>query len=228
MAGLARSFIQSLLKLVNSGLGMVGIAMIVYSLWMLRVWFRYEESAEAPIPWFIYTILGLGVTICTITCSGHIAAETVNGCCLYIVSFFTADVFLNHKWEEDFPKDSTGNLNKLKDFIKDNFDTCKWIGLTVVALQGLSLLLAMILNALGPRAERYYESDDEYLPDRVPLLKNYAPPQSYVGTEPAYGVNNDAWNVRINSKRQADKTGFPFDWKSVKCILGISSTRYRQ
>ncbi|KAL6538267.1 hypothetical protein OROGR_012255 [Orobanche gracilis] len=222
MAGFARSCIQSLLKLVNSGLGMMGIAIIVYSLWMLRVWLRHEESAEAPIPWFIYTILGVGVTLCTITCSGHIAAETVNGCCLYIYMAFvfllfvleaavTADVFLNHNWEKDFPEDPTGNFDQLKDFIKANFDTCKWIGLTVVALQGLSVLLAMILKALGPRTERYYESDDDYLSDRVPLLKNYVPPQSYVVSEPAYGVKNDAWNIRINSKGQAGKRDFVFN-----------------
>lgn len=67
-------------------------------------------------------------------------------------------------------------------------------------MQGLSMLLAMILKALGPHTERYYESDDDYLPDRVPLLKNYVPPQSYVISDPAYGVKNDAWNIRINSK----------------------------
>lgn len=68
-------------------------------------------------------------------------------------------------------------------------------------MQGLSMLLAMILKALGPHSERYYESDDEYnLPDRVPLLKNYVPPQSYAVTEPAYGVKNDSWNLRTNSK----------------------------
>lgn len=68
-------------------------------------------------------------------------------------------------------------------------------------MQGLSMLLAMILKALGPHSERYYESDDEYnLPDRVPLLKNYVPPQPYVVTEPAYGVKNDSWNLRTNSK----------------------------
>lgn len=36
---------------------------------------------------FIYTFLGLGITVCVITCSGHIAADTANGCCLYLVSF---------------------------------------------------------------------------------------------------------------------------------------------
>ncbi|PIN00506.1 hypothetical protein CDL12_21181 [Handroanthus impetiginosus] len=211
MGRLARSCMQSLLKLVNSGLGMGGIAMIIYSLWMLRAWLRHQESAQATIPWFIYTILGLGVTLCVITCSGHIAAETANGCCLYIYMVFvfllfvleaavTADVFLNHNWEEDFPEDPTGYFDQLKNFIKDNFDISKWIGLTVAALQGLSILLAMILKGLGPQHDTYYESDDEYLPDRVPLLKNYVPPQSYAATDPAYGVKSDSWNIRINSK----------------------------
>ncbi|KAH6764019.1 hAT dimerization domain-containing protein / transposase-like protein [Perilla frutescens var. frutescens] len=149
MGRMARSCIQSLLKLVNSGLGMAGIAMIVYSLWMFRVWLRNDESLQAPVPWFIYTILGLGAALCVITCSGHIAAETANGCCLYIYMAFvfmlfvveaavTADVFLNHNWQEDFPTDSTGNLDQLKEFVKDNFDICKWVGLTVVAVQPMA------------------------------------------------------------------------------------------
>ncbi|XP_042066179.1 tetraspanin-19-like [Salvia splendens] len=205
---MARCCVQSLLKLVNSLLGMVGIAMIIYSLWMFRVWLRTNESTDVPVPWFIYTILGIGASLCVITCSGHIAAETANGCCLFIYMAFvfmiflleaavTADVFLNHNWQEDFPADATGNFDKLKDFVKDNFDICKWIGLSVVAVQGLSMLLAMVLKALGPHSEKYYESDDEYLPDRVPLLKNYAPPH---GSEPAYGAKSDSWIGRINSK----------------------------
>ncbi|XP_042039656.1 tetraspanin-19-like [Salvia splendens] len=212
MGRMPRSCVQSLLKLVNSLLGMAGIAMTIYSLWMFRVWLHTDESMNFPVPWFIYTILGLGVSLCVITCSGHIAAETANGCCLYIYMAFvfmiflleaavTTDVFLNHDWQEDFPADATGNFDRLKDFIKDNFDICKWIGLSMVAVQGLSMLLAMVLKALGPHSEKYYESDDEYLPDRVPLLKNYVPPQSYGnGSEPAYGVKSDSWIARINSK----------------------------
>lgn len=111
----------------------------------------------------------------------------------------TADVFLNRSWEEDFPQDQTGNLDHLKRFIKDNFDVCKWIGLSVVALQGLSLLFAMILKALGPHPTRYYESDDDYLPDQIPLLRPYVPPSHYAVGDPLYG-RNDSWNVRVNSK----------------------------
>ena len=36
---------------------------------------------------FIYSFLVIGVTLCVVTCSGHIAAETANGCCLCFVSF---------------------------------------------------------------------------------------------------------------------------------------------
>lgn len=36
----------------------------------------------------MYTFLGLGISLCVITCTGHVAAETANGCCLYLVSFF--------------------------------------------------------------------------------------------------------------------------------------------
>lgn len=68
-------------------------------------------------------------------------------------------------------------------------------------MQGLTILLAMILKALGPHQERYYyESDDDYIPDRVPLLKNYVPSPSYVVGDPMYGPKNDGWNIRINSK----------------------------
>ncbi|RXH90470.1 hypothetical protein DVH24_035234 [Malus domestica] len=54
-----------MLKLVNCMIGMVGLSMIM----------------------FIYTFLGLGITLLVTTCSGHIAAATKNGCCLYLVSF---------------------------------------------------------------------------------------------------------------------------------------------
>lgn len=204
MAGILRSCIQSFLKVVNSIIGMVGIAMIMYALWMIRVWQRHMGgspfvSPDSPVPWFIYTFLGLGVTLCMITCSGHIAADTANGCCLYCYMVFvflllmleagvTVDVFLNHDWEEDFPEDPSGSFNDLKDFIRSNFEMCKWIGLSIVSVQGLSILLAMVLKALGPH--QYYDSDDEYDPERGPLLKKYVHPPPYVVGDPIYRSKN--------------------------------------
>ncbi|GMN28045.1 hypothetical protein TIFTF001_001896 [Ficus carica] len=198
MGRMVRSCVQSILKLVNSVIGMVGLAMILYALWLIRVWqkqmgdFPFGDS-DYPPPWFIYTFLGLGITLCVITCSGHVAAATINEAAV------TADVFLNRDWEEDFPEDPSGSFDQFKDFVRSNFHICKWIGLSIVSVQGLCFLFAIILKALGPH--RYYDSDDDYLPQRAPLLQNAV-------QDPVYGSRPNAWNARINNKsRKLDKIG---------------------
>lgn len=192
--------------------------MILYAMWMIRDWQRNTghgsfpfPGSDVPAPWFMYTFLGLGVIMCVITCSGHIAAETVNGCCLctYMVFVFlllmleaavTVDVFLNYSWEQDFPVDPSGNFDKFKEFVRKNFEFCKWVGLSVVSLQGLCVLLAMIVKALGPHDGHYYDSDDDYTPEGVPLLRSYVRPTYVAGDAAAYGPRNDTWNRRVNDK----------------------------
>ncbi|XP_050208226.1 tetraspanin-19 [Mercurialis annua] len=215
MGRVMRSCIQSILKLLNSLIGMIGLAMMLYGVWLIRVWQRemgdlpFDDDSDDFAPWFIYTFLGLGAVLCVITCVGHVAAETASGCCLYLYMLFvfvlfmleagvTADVFLNRDWEKDFPKDPTGSFDQFKDFIRTNFEICKWIGLSVVSLQGLSFLLALILKALGPH--QYYNSDDEFAPDRAPLLNNAVIPPPYVVGSPVVGSRSDAWSIRINDK----------------------------
>lgn len=215
MGSVMRSCIQSILKLLNCVMGMVGIAMMLYAVWLIRVWQReigdfpfFDDDDDDFSPWFIYTFLGLGVTLSMITCLGHIAAETANGCCLYLYMLFvflllmleagvTADVFLNRDWEEDFPKDPSGSFDQFKGFIGSSFELCKWIGLSIVSVQGLSFLVAMILKAVGPHP--CYDSDDDYASDRVPLLKDVVHPPPYV-VNPVTGSRNDGWSIRINEK----------------------------
>jgi hypothetical protein len=56
----------------------------------------------------------------------------------------------------------------------------------------------MILKALGPH--QYYDSDDDYASDRVPLLRNAVHPPPYVVGDPVYGSNHDAWKIRIKDQ----------------------------
>lgn len=212
MASVLKTCFQSLLKLANSIIGMVGMAMILYGLWMIRFWqIHAYEFPYSPVPWFIYTTIGIGVCLCVIACSGHVAAETANGHCLSCYTFFivlltlleaavTADVYLNRHWEEDFPVDPTGMFKDLKHFVKSNFDFCKWVGLSVVAVQGLSILFSMILRAIGTDQNQYSDSDDDYAPARLPLLMNQAHPPTYVVGEPQIPPKNDSWNIRIWDK----------------------------
>lgn len=182
--------------------------MVLYSLWMIRVWYKHTGSFwdNSSPPWFIYTFFGLGVTFCLITCSGHIAAETSNGCCLscYMVFVFllvmleaavAVDIFLNKNWEEDFPEDETEKLDELKHFVKSNFEMCKWIALGIVGAQAISIFLAMVLRALGSERGSYYDSDDEYVPVRLPLLRDQVQHTPYI-IDHRLAPHNNSWNVK--------------------------------
>ena len=73
-----------------------------------------------------------------------------------------------------------------------------WFLLVDLPSQGLSILLAMVLKALGPH--QYYDSDDEYAPTRAPLLRNAVHPPPYVAGDPFSGSRTDAYGKRINEK----------------------------
>ncbi|CAN6546442.1 unnamed protein product [Malus baccata var. baccata] len=146
-ATIARICLQSLLKAMNSLLGMVGIAMIMYGLWMLRVWLRDSDGSpldhhSAVPPWFICTSLGAAA----------------------------ADILLNSDWEKDLPYDRTGKFSDFKDFVESKLDIFQWIGLFIVLAQGLSIVLATALRSAGPNQRSSYDSDEECPPERLPLI----------------------------------------------------------
>ncbi|XP_055961405.1 tetraspanin-19-like isoform X2 [Mercurialis annua] len=147
MGSTAMTLLRSILKMVNSVMAVVGIAMIFYGLWMVRIWQRdMEESSsssthpyDSAAPWFIYTFLSIGITLCLITCLGHISAESSNTFCLscytVIISIIllietavAADILLNSDWEKDLPEDPTERFHDFKNFVNSNFDVFKWIG----------------------------------------------------------------------------------------------------
>ncbi|KAJ9690434.1 hypothetical protein PVL29_012866 [Vitis rotundifolia] len=204
MARLVKSFLQSMLKLVNLVMGMVGVTMILYGLWMMRVWERdmqgsSSDSFEPPhFPWFIWASIITGISFCVITSVGHIAADTANGHCLscYMVilvslllleTALAADIFLNSDWEKDLPEDPTGRFDDFKDFVNSNIEMFQWIGLLIVLAQGISILLAMVLRTSERGQVSNYDSDDDYTPARNPLLSRPVQPLAYVA--------NDAWTL---------------------------------
>ena len=73
-----------------------------------------------------------------------------------------------------------------------------WFLLVNQLSQGLSVLLAMVLKALGPH--QYDDSDDEYVPARAPLLRNAVHPPPYVVGDPFRGSRTDAYGMRVNEK----------------------------
>ncbi|KAJ7968544.1 tetraspanin-19-like [Quillaja saponaria] len=215
MATNARTCLQLLLKVVNSMMGMVGIAMILYGLWMVRVWRRETDSIDefnAITPWFAYASIGTGAILCLITCIGHIAADSTNEYCLscymvisilllFLESAGTADIFLNSDWEKDLPEDPTGKFDDFKDFVKSNFVICKWIGLVIISAQGLSILLTIVLRAIGPNQGSYFDTDDAYSPAMLPFLNHHPQLPTYVVSDPQFASNcKTNWNTSNEEK----------------------------
>ncbi|XP_030968570.1 tetraspanin-19-like [Quercus lobata] len=216
MGRIASTCLRSLLKFVNSMMGLLGIAMILYGLWMIRVWQRETDGSpyvdfNSTGPWFIYTFLGIGVILGVITCLGHFAADSVHGCCLSCYMMFiillllletamAADILLNSNWEKDLPEDPTGRFRDFEDFVKSNFDIFKWISLLILLAQGFSILLSLVLRTLGPNQKSYfnYDSDEDYAPERLPLINNKVQPPPYVNViaDPRFSSKSDTWNAK--------------------------------
>ncbi|KAI4374115.1 hypothetical protein MLD38_012150 [Melastoma candidum] len=194
--------LQRFLKALNCFMGAAGIATIMYSIWMAIVWHKDVESSSSlwsKTPWFIYVFMSLGVILCLITCIGHFAAESANGCFLsfHIVVMFllmlleimiALDIGLNSDWKDDLPDDPTGRLEDLEDFVDENKATCKWIGLLIIIIQGLIIMLSVVLKTL--RTERRINrsiigNDLEYVSnmEKYPLI-DPLPPMPYYMASP--------------------------------------------
>ncbi|KAL9236773.1 hypothetical protein vseg_011405 [Gypsophila vaccaria] len=152
-----RILIRTSLKLANSIMAIAGIAILMYSVWIvvvcLRDYHRYHFS------WFLWACIGIGSILCVTSLIGHAAVRTRNNCLLslYILLVFllllaeilvTADVFLNDDWDKDFPKDRTHRFKDLVDFADDNEEIFTFLAFLLLFSQAVSFILAMILRTM--------------------------------------------------------------------------------
>lgn len=162
--------------------------MIMYGLWLIRVWqsdMKGSSSDNQPsFPWFIHAFIGLGISLCAITCLGHFAAHTayshflscyisVMSLLLFIETLMMARIFLSSEWEKDLPEDPTGRFDDFKDYVESELNMCKWLAVLIVLAQGVSILLATVMKTLKTDLEMFYDREDE----SVPYLPPYTPVQ---------------------------------------------------
>ncbi|CAN1269981.1 TOM2AH2 [Linum perenne] len=141
----------------------------------------YLNSVDLPAPWFIYSFMVMGAIICCITFIGCIAAEAIHGCCLCF----------------DIPFDPTGEVQTIRAFIEDNIEICKWVGITVIVIQALSLLLAMVLRGLVSTPNSDIDGEDDFESGRS---RRWEPLLGQPGQTSGTGNGSDIWSSRMREK----------------------------
>ncbi|KAH7517481.1 hypothetical protein FEM48_Zijuj09G0069400 [Ziziphus jujuba var. spinosa] len=114
-----------------------------------------------------------------------------------------AFIAIDHRWEKDLPFDPTGELQSLRSFIEANVDICKWVGITVVVIQALSLLLAIVLRGMVSTRRVDYNGEDDYdgrAATREPLLNPQSSQASGSTKVDGRGTHSDVWSTRIRDK----------------------------
>nr|XP_043622224.1 tetraspanin-18 [Erigeron canadensis] len=230
-----QTWVAFILKFLNLFQLFLGFSIILYSVYILHHWNNHLFPDSSVVsdqliihhlsftdgtisgnnsPWFIYAFMGLGVTLCCVSCTGHIAAESINGCCL---SFYTLlkTVFillevalilfiaLDRRWERDLPSDPTGEIDKLRVFVESNMDFFSWIGITVVVIQVLCLLLAIVLLAMmSPKDdENHIEKDGDVRGKTWEPLLNPSTNQTLVSVSgDGKSFRSDLWGSRMREK----------------------------
>ncbi|KAK9053534.1 hypothetical protein SSX86_024608 [Deinandra increscens subsp. villosa] len=171
------------------------------------------ESNSIPAPWFIYAFMGLGVVLCCISCIGHIAAEAIHGCCLCFYTILkivlillevalVAFIALDHRWEKDLPEDPTGRIDSIREFIQDNVDICKWAGISIIAIQVLCLLLAVVLGMMASSQKKDDDLEEGSGRGRAwePLLNSQSSQASGSTSADGKSFHSDIWSSRMREK----------------------------
>ncbi|XP_048430218.1 tetraspanin-18 [Pyrus x bretschneideri] len=172
------------------------------------------NSFKLPAPWFIYSFMGLGILLCCVNFIGCIAATAINGCCLcfytILITMLTlleaalvAFILIDRRWEKDLPFDPTGQLDSLRSFVKENIDICRWVGLTVIVIQALSLLLSITLRGMLSTRKPDYDVEDDSdarARTREPLLNQKLNQASGSTKGDGRGSHSDIWSSRIREK----------------------------
>ncbi|KAK1375313.1 putative Tetraspanin family protein [Heracleum sosnowskyi] len=182
MLKLMMSCLQVLLKLFNSIVGMAGIVMVLYGLWLIKVWQSDIQGSfldhQTSFPWFIHAFIGLGISSCAIACLGHFAAHTAysNLLSYYIsvmsllllleIAMMTNEIF-NFWWLKDLTNDPAGRFDNFIGFVESNLDVCRWVGVLIILAQGVSILLATAMKILNRDLEIYSNFEDDSAPPHL-------------------------------------------------------------
>ncbi|KAF0910135.1 hypothetical protein E2562_001354 [Oryza meyeriana var. granulata] len=205
------------------------VSALLYAAWILSRWARHHHlhlHHLLPDLWFVCALMAAGLFYCLLLLAGCVAAEINSACflCFHTIlavlmmlleAALAADLFFNKNWIQDLPYDRTGELSNLLSFIQSNLHLCKWAAIAIVATQAFSLLLATILRTMVSTPSADYDSDEDFVVIRRPLLVAQGAPAYLPTTVDTRGFHPDLWSSRMRHKSLS------------ATLLAMNNTRFR-
>ncbi|VAH68617.1 tetraspanin-18-like [Triticum dicoccoides] len=219
--GCGRCCLGFLLKLLAFLQAFAALSAVLYAASILSRWARHHElhiHHLLPDLWFACAVMAAGLLYCAILLAGYVAAEVSSGCCLcfytglamvmmLLEAAVAGRILLNEHWIQDLPHDRTGELENLVSFVNANLDLCKWAALATVATQALSLFLAMVLRAMVSPTSGDYDSDEDFVVIRRPLLIARGAPSYLPTTADPRGGHPNLWSSSMRQKYGLNSSG---------------------
>jgi len=246
-------FVKNLLKFTNAILLVLGLFMGIFSLYLL-LQFKKEERAreevDSPVPppppmthhldkepWFLYAFGGAGVYIVITAAIGLLGAEHGNRCCLGMYTYQLGLMLLGQGalaiaifTKNDFvkmPEDITGNEAKAWKFVHKNLPIVQYFSISVLAVQLLSVLLAIALRQTAKQLQ--YDSDDEE--DYYERHYGSGPRTALLQRDEegnGQGGRQDSWSRRMREKYGLDTTSFSYHPNESSAVSAPSQRAERQ
>ncbi|KAL8171669.1 hypothetical protein V2J09_023473 [Rumex salicifolius] len=149
-----RWWLKGSLRTLNIAVNVTGVAMIIYSLWLLKIWddgiseLSPSSRSDLPLPWFIWACLGVGMVVCFSTLCGYMAVNHTKHSisCLYIAAIFSLILL---EGGVIFAIFFNMDLESFVRFIVFHLHMCRWVTIGVLILQVNLVILAMTLCVVG-------------------------------------------------------------------------------
>ncbi|XP_022730279.1 tetraspanin-19-like [Durio zibethinus] len=178
MTRCGRCCLHYTMKIVNLIMNFLGIAIIVYSLWLQKRWndgaAELPSYSSLPKPWFIYTCLGVGIAVCLSTLFSYMVSNCIGNSilCIYIFSVCSllslevaviVTIFFKHDWISLISKYIDESNEDFKSFFIFHEKMCQLIALLILVPQVSVIALAIILWTIG--IERITQNGHSEIPD---------------------------------------------------------------
>ncbi|KAL2932031.1 Tetraspanin-19 [Bienertia sinuspersici] len=179
----AKNCINVSLKLANSVMALTGIAILMYSSWMVVTCLR--DYQKYSFPWYSFhsTLYFKPFVLARVLQSAIWTAPNSKLNCIFyslvwfglqyilfmfllilVESLITANICLNDDWKKDFPKDRTERFDDFVHYVDSNIDNFKCLGVLIAFSQMLSFFLAMVLRSMGPDSNMKIQDEEAKLP----------------------------------------------------------------